>query len=654
MDWVLEQNKLTTDKLTESENFQVLFDKYKTVFSDKEKIAYPNVQGDFVYNFWQDEEHVRGIWRRTSKAEYDRNEAKWDIILDLDALSEKEDKKWVFQGADFLRPKNEVCLLYLSDGGTDENVIREFNVSKKSFVDGGFSLPSSKGSASWLGKDSLIISRDFGKGTLTTSGYPRITKILKRGQSIEDAKIIFEAPDTIMGAWGFSRFVNDRYQYYGVSEYATFYDHKQHMYAESGELKTLPLPHDCEINGYTKWSYLITLNSDWKLGVLEFKAGSLISIPFLALLEEGVVNPSLIYEPNERSSISGVAICKDMVVINTMENVQSKLVIARFEGETWKTTSFDAPAYGSISIVDFSPFMKGFYFTYSNFITPPTLFYSDGKTTQEIRKQKERFNVDGIVVNYKEVASKDGTKIPYFIVHKKDIELDGTNPTLVYAYGGFGISQRPSYKTRPGVGWIEDGNVYVIACLRGGGEFGPQWHQAAMKEKRQNAYDDFYAVCEDLIETKITTPKHMGAFGWSNGGLMAGVVATQRPDLFNAVISGAPLLDMKRFSHMLAGASWMGEYGNPDTDDWEYIKKYSPYHNVHKDKQYPEIMFVTSSKDDRVHPAHARKMAALMIEQGHPIFYYETVEGGHGAASTIEQIAFKEALMFTYLKYKLE
>jgi len=257
-------------------------------------------------------------------------------------------------------------------------------------------------------------------------------------------------------------------------------------------------------------------------------------------------------------------------------------------------------------------------------------------------------------VNQYESTSIDGTKIPYFIIHHKDIVLNGANPTLVYAYGGFNISQKPNYNATSGIGWMEQGGVYVVASIRGGGEFGPEWHKAAMKEKRQNAYNDFYSVCEDLILRNITSPAHMGAFGWSNGGLMAGVVATQRPDLFTAVIIGAPLLDMKRYNKMLAGASWMDEYGNPDIpEEWEYIKKYSPYHNVLEGKEYPEVLFVTSTKDDRVHPAHARKMAARMIEQGHPIYYYETIEGGHGASSTNEQSAFNQALMFSYLWMKL-
>lgn len=651
MDWVLEQNKLTKDKITTSAEFDRLFNKYKEVYSDKDKLTYPNLVGNTVYNFWQDDEHVRGIWRTMSKTDYDNNKNEWKTILDLDKLSANEDKKWVFQGATMLKPDNKRCLVTLSDGGTDKHEVREFDLEKNEFIKNGFYLPASKGSFDWVSKDELIISRDFGEGTLTTSGYPRIVKKWKRGTDIKDAELIYEGPENFMGIWGFSEYIDGKYLY-GVMAYETIFTHNIH-YMMDDKLHEIAVPNDADLSGFYKGNIILTLQSDWEIDGFNFPIGSIVSINFKELMH-GLVEPVSMFEPDSRSSVNGVAACKDFVLINYYKNVQSYVSKLELIHGVWTKTDFAAPEFGSISIVEYDIEKTGFYYVYSNFITPPTIYFSNGSTSKIIKKQKERFNSEGVVVKYQESKSKDGTMIPYFIVHKDDIKLDGSNPTLVYAYGGFNISQRPSYKTEPGIGWIEEGNVYVVACIRGGGEFGPSWHQAAQKEKRQNAYDDFYSVCEDLIDKKITSQPHLGAFGWSNGGLMAGVVATQRPDLFNAVIIGAPLLDMKRFSHMLAGASWMGEYGDPDTDDWEYIKKYSPYHNVHKGKKYPEVLFMTSTKDDRVHPAHARKMAARMLEQGHPLFYYETVEGGHGASSTIDQSSFNSALMYTYLHHKLK
>jgi prolyl oligopeptidase len=579
------------------------------------------------------------------------NSENWEVLLDLDALSAEDKKNWVFHGATWLSPKYEVCLLNLSDGGTDESIAREFNVEQKKFVEGGFSLPSSKGSAAWISGNELIISRNFGPGTMTTSGYPRIVKRWKRGTSLEEATTIMTEHETIMGVWAGSSMIEDE-NFVFISKSTSFYEHESYLLIND-ELVRLNFPVDANQQGIFKGQMLLRLNSDWKVDGKNFDTGSLVAIDFKKLIE-GKTNVTLVYKPDERTSIDDVNITKDKLIVNLLMNVQNVLVAFELNDNAWSFEEIDTPAFGQISVMGTDEDYAGYFYQYSNFITPSTLYYVDNGEATIIRQLNAQFDAKNLEVHQYEAKSKDGTMIPFFVVHDKNMKYDGSNPALVYAYGGFNISNKPSYNTRIGIGWLEGGGVYVLANIRGGGEFGPKWHQAAMKENRQNAYDDFYAVCEQLIEKKISSPKHMGAFGWSNGGLMAGVVATQRPDLFNAVIIGAPLLDMKRFNKMLAGASWMGEYGNPDIlEEWEFIKKYSPYHNVHADKKYPEVLFVTSTKDDRVHPAHARKMAARMMEQGHPIYYYETIEGGHGAASTNDQSAFNQALMFSYLKMKL-
>ncbi len=652
MEWVANQNKLTSDKLSKVEGFDDLKSKFLNAYNDKDKIVYPSTIGEYFYNFWKDEVNVRGLWRRMKRTDYLSGKTEWETVLDLDELSRVEGKKWVFQGAVWLEPSLTKCLVQLSDGGTDENEVREFDIAKKQFIQNGFYLPSSKGSVAWVNENELIVTREFGKGTMTTSGYPRIVKSWKRGVELKDAQIIAEYPDTIMGVWASSTFIDGKMNVF-VSKSASFYSH-QLMLVNEGKLKELKLPHDSDGSGDYKGQIIITLNSDWNVGKETFKSGSLVAVERKGLYN-GILKVKLIFAPDSKASIDGTMVTKNCLVVNILQNVQNELHTFDFNGKDWISKKLEIKPFGRVSLIDGDKDQVGYFYEYNNYITPSTLYYSDGESLRIVKQQKALFNSDNLEVHQYEAKSKDGTLIPYYIIHSKDLEYDGTNPTLVYAYGGFNISQKPGYNATNGIGWLEQGGVYVVASIRGGGEFGPEWHKAAMKEKRQNAYDDFYAVCESIVEKKISSQPHMGAFGWSNGGLMAGVVATQRPDLFNAVIIGAPLLDMKRFNKMLAGASWMGEYGNPDIpEEWEYIKKYSPYHNVFKDKVYPEVFFVTSTKDDRVHPAHARKMAARMIEQGHPIFYFETIEGGHGAASTNEQSAFNQAIMYSYLNYKLK
>tara|TARA_R110002072_G_scaffold291008_1_gene458936 strand:- start:58635 stop:60593 length:1959 start_codon:yes stop_codon:yes gene_type:complete len=651
MEWVQNQNKRTATAMKNAPGFAELKDQFLSSMNDDEKIDYPRVIKDMVYNFWKDENHIRGIWRRTTKELYMQNKAVWETVLDLDALSKEDGAKWVFHGATWLEPSFERCLISLSDGGTDEGIVREFDAIKKEFVVGGFELPSSKGGVVWLNKNEIILSRNFGEGTMTTSGYPRIVKRLKRGQKLEEATQLMEGSKDIMGIWPGSSYINGKRQI-TLQKAHSFYSH-QIYYWDNEQFILVDLPKDSEIKDLYSGMVLVRLNSDWAVGNTTYQSGDLVSVND-ALLRKGKLDVQLVFHPDEKTSIEQVSVTKDGVLLNTIQNVKSVLHMLTYPNDKWTISKIETQKFGQLSIIDSDRKESGYFYQFSNFITPPTLYFKEGESARVIRQGKKKFNADNLEIHQYEVASKDGTKVPYFIVHKKGIKLDGSNPTLVYAYGGFNISVKPSYNSRTGIGWLQQGGVYVVANIRGGGEFGPEWHKAAMKEKRQNAYDDFYAVSEDLIDRKISSPKHLGAFGWSNGGLMAGVVATQRPDLFNAVIIGAPLLDMKRFNKLLAGASWMGEYGNPDIkEEWEYIKKYSPYHNVHKNKSYPEVFIITSTKDDRVHPAHARKMAARMLEQGHSLFYFETIEGGHGASSTNEQAAFNQAMMFTYLKMKL-
>jgi len=651
LDWAREQNRLSDEALTTLPVYTELRDRFLEVFNDSERIIYPGVIGEMSYNLWQDEKNERGLWRRMLKKDYLAGKENWETVLDLDLLSAGEGRKWVFGGATWLGPENRYCLLRLSDGGKDEVVIREFDAVEKKFVDGGFSVAESKGSVAWVNKDQIVVATNYGQGTMTSSGYPAVAKLWKRGEDPVNAATLHRTDTTNMGLFVSGGDYKGK-QYVFLNESIGFYESTMSVLTPEG-LKVIDIPKDVETNGMFMEEMLLYLQSDWTVNGETFKKGTLVSFDLPSFLS-GKTSVKTIYEPAERASLAGVMATRDFLVAATMENVQGRLTIFRPVDGKWVGEAVPVPEFGTVGLAGSDELSNDWFFTFSNPATPTTLYYSDGKEIKAIRKQKDYFDASGVKVDQYEAISKDGTKIPYFIVHSADMAFDGSNPTLVYGYGGFNSSTRPGYSSVTGIGWIEKGGVYVIANIRGGGEFGPAWHQSALREKRQNAYDDFFAVAEDLIKRNITTPEHMGAYGWSNGGLLAGVAMTQRPDLWNAVVIGAPLLDMKRYSKLLAGASWMDEYGDPDVPaDWEFISRYSPYQNVKKDVKYPTPLFITSTRDDRVHPGHARKMAAKMIEMGHPVYYHETIEGGHGASSTNAQEAEMRALMYTYLQMKL-
>jgi prolyl oligopeptidase len=651
LDWARAQNKISDEAFTSQAVFTELRDRFLTVFNDKERVIYPDMVGKYIYNLWQDEKNERGLWRRMSKQDYLDGKNDWEVVLDLDKLSAEENRKWVFGGAGWLGPENKLCLLNLSDGGKDESVIREFDASKKTFVNGGFSVSESKGSATWVDMDNIVVATNYGPGTMTTSGYPSMVKLWKRGADPAMAELLLKTDTAKMGIFVSGMNVEGK-QYVFISDNKGFYEKETYLYNAQG-IHKIEIPSDAELYGMHADELLLYLQSDWKTENEAYKSGTVVSYDLTDFLS-GKTTVRTIYQPEERASFVSLMSAKDFIVVSTMENVQSKLKIFRSAGDQWIGKAVPVPEFGTISLVSSYSQADDYFFSFSNPVTPSTLYHGDGEKITAIRKQKDYFDASGLIVEQSEAVSKDGTIVPYFIVHPKDMVSDGKNPTLIYGYGGFNISEQPRYSSVWGIGWLEKGGVYVIANIRGGGEFGPAWHQAALKEKRQNAYDDFFAVAEDVISKKITSPEYLGAYGWSNGGLLAGVALTQRPDLYNAIVIGAPLLDMKHYSHMLAGASWMDEYGDPDKpEDWAFISKYSPYQNLSKETKYPEPLFITSTKDDRVHPGHARKMAAKMINMGHPVYYHETIEGGHGAASTNAQEADMEAIMFTYLNKKL-
>lgn len=653
LDFVEKQNKLTTDVLMQQKEYQDIYTKSLAVLNDTDKIAYPGIYGDLIYNFWTDKEHVRGIWRRTTKASYATKNPVWETLLDVDAMSKDENVKWVFKGAQGLYPNYDKFLVSLSNGGGDAVVVKEFDAVTKKFMPTGFSLPESKTNISYIDANTVIVGTNFGEGSMTTSGYPRVVKIWKRGTKISEAKTIYEGDATDVSDSG--HIMRDgKINYLVVGKGETFYTSKSFVMVND-KLVKLDLPDDSQANGILNNQLIVSLKSDWTVNGKTYKQGSAVSLNFTSLIK-GTKDIQLIYEPDTFSSVAEITTTKSLLLVNILNNVKSELYSYAFTNGKWSKTKINAPEFGTISINATDEFSDNYYFNYQNFLSPTSLYSANAKNNSvvKVKSLKEYFDGSKYKIEQFKMKSKDGEMIPYFVISSKNIKYNGTNPTLLNAYGGFEVSMEPFYSGVIGEAWLEKGGVFVLANIRGGGEFGPKWHQAGLKEKRQNIYNDFHGVAEDLIAKKITSSQHLGIMGGSNGGLLMGVAFTQRPDLYNAVVCQVPLLDMQRYNKLLAGASWMGEYGNPDTSDWEFIKKYSPYQNVKKDTKYPEVFFMTSTRDDRVHPGHARKMAAKMIDFGDKIYYYENTEGGHGGSSTNEQRAKFYALYYSYLWMKLK
>jgi prolyl oligopeptidase len=653
--WVEQQNEATLAELSAHPEYRSIYDDILAILTSDDRIAYPSIRGEVLYNFWQDADHPRGIYRRTTWEDYlaTAGEPSWKTVLDIDALAEAEDVPWSYAGMSCLPPEERMCLARLSRGGADAVEIREFDLERAAFVEGGFFLPEAKGGATWVDENTLLVYTDFGEGSLTTSGYARIVKRWERGTPLEEAEIVFEGEDGDVSVSAGSAETADA-RFLVVSHRPSFFDRTMYLF-EDGELRHVDVPTDSFAFPFQDL-LIVRLRSEWQVGGRTFGPGSVIATDFDDFLAGGRAF-EVVAEPTDRITVTGATPTKSHLIVSMLEDVKGRLwryTPAADGAAGWARERIDVPDLGSVGVSASDVHTDRFFFTYSTYIQPTTLYLSeeDG-TVREVRRMPEMFDADGLTVSQHRAVSKDGTEVPYFLVHREDVAMDGKNPTLLYAYGGFEISITPDYSATVGKVWLERGGVYAVANIRGGGEYGPDWWKAAQKENRQLAYDDFLAVAEDLIDRGITSPDHLGINGGSNGGLLVGVAMTQRPELFGAVVVDVPLLDMKRYNRLLAGASWMAEYGNPDTDDWEYIREYSPYQNVRADTEYPRALFYTTTRDDRVHPGHARKMARRMIDQGHPILYYENTEGGHGAGVTPEQRARMYAIRYTYLHMML-
>ncbi|MFZ6690542.1 prolyl oligopeptidase family serine peptidase [Undibacterium sp. SXout20W] len=650
LDWVKLRNQETRNKLDNDAGFQHLRSELQVILDSKDRIPGITQMGDAVYNFWTDADHPRGIWRKTTLEAYRKADPKWETVLDIDALAKNENENWVFKNSQCREPVYDRCLIELSRGGADAVTLREFDLRSKQFVKNGFHLPEAKMTVDWRDLNTLFVATDFGKNTLTDSGYPRQVKEWKRGTPITAAKLILESKKTDLSVAAQS--VNHANLHYElVQRQIDFYSSEQYV-REHGKLKKLDVPLQADL-AFFEDQLLITLRQAWTLKDKTYPAGAVLAIKFSAF-EKGDRNFNTLFEPSDSTSFTGLATTRHFLLLQALDNVKSNLKEWSLKDGKWVMREVKLPTLGSITVSPMDADKSDDYLlSYSDYLTPSVYLLAHAGSDQRstLKSAPAFFDSTPYETLQQFATSADGTKIPYFIVKRKNLNYDGNNPTLLYGYGGFQISLTPSYSGTLGKAWLDKGGVYVIANIRGGGEFGPRWHQAALKEHRQRAYDDFAAVAKDLITSKITSPQHLGAMGGSNGGLLAGVALTQHPELFNAVVSQVPLLDMQRFNQLLAGASWMGEYGNPDiANEWAYIKEYSPYQNVKPNIIYPNVLFITSTRDDRVHPGHARKMTAKMLEQGHKnVWYFENTEGGHGGAANSTQRADMSAITYSFL-----
>jgi prolyl oligopeptidase len=651
LDWVREHNAATLGALSGGGRFASLRDEAREVLDADDRIPFVRRRGGYLYNFWQDAGHPRGLWRRTTPEEYRKARPGWEDLLDVDALAAQEGENWVWQGAGALRPGGyRLALVHLSRGGADASVIREFDIAARRFVEDGFYVPEAKTDAGWIDADRIYVGTDFGPGSLTSSGYPRLVKEWRRGTPLSEAVLVYEGKPDDVGVGAFHD-PTEGFERDFVVRSIDFYRTEWWLRTGDGDLVRVPVPEDALAGVHREW-LLITTRSPWAVGGATYPAGALLATRFDEFLA-GEREFTVLFEPDPRTSLSYHAWTRGHLILATLRDVRRRLTVLTPGGGSWQRAELPGvPEFTHADVVDTDPYDSDEYMLESaGFTQPGTLTYGHiGGPAETLKQAPAFFDATGMQVRQFFATSPDGTAVPYFVVGP----AHGTGPVLLTGYGGFEISLTPSYSGIIGRGWLARGGSYAVANLRGGGEYGPAWHLSAIKEHRHLVYEDFAAVAEDLVTRGIATRDRLGIEGGSNGGLLMGVMLTRYPQLFGAIVSQVPLLDMRRYHELLAGASWMAEYGDPrEPAEWDYIRPFSPYHNVSAEQRYPPVLFITSTRDDRVHPGHARKMVALLAERGHDVRYYENIEGGHGAAADNEQRALKWALVLEFLWERL-
>jgi prolyl oligopeptidase len=643
--WVAEQNARTKAVLQADPRYQRDHDAVLKVLDATDRIPFGGIVRQYVFNFWQDAANPKGVWRRTTVADYANASPHWEILIDVDKLAAAEHENWIWKGANCTNDLRR-CLVQLSRDGGDAHVVREFDLTAKTFLADGFALAHAKSDAAWLDDDTVLFATDFGPGTMTKSGYPRIVKLWHRGETVAAARTLLEGkPEDIAVQ---SSALNGRDGVYGlVVRGVSFFENEYHHVLPDGSLKTLDLPLSANIQGMTGDQIVFTLRKAWTVAGTTWPQGALLSLGAI----DGRI--TLIYAPGPRSTVEEVATGRDAVYASIFDDVTGSIHDFRFDDGTWRDTKLDLPANGSTHIVSTDDFGPEALYTFESYLKPTTLYLDRGDDKPApIKALPARFDASGLVTEQFQVASSDGVMIPYFVTRPRT--LAGPAPTVLYGYGGFEVSLTPSYSANFGMLWLTEGGIYVVANIRGGGEFGPAWHEAALFANRQKAYDDFAAVARDLVKRGLTTPRQLGIMGGSNGGLLVSASMVEHPELFGAVVCQVPLIDMIAYTHIGAGQSWADEYGDPAKPEARaWILKYSPYQNVKPGVHYPPVLFTTATSDDRVTPAHARKMAAKMEAMGQDVLFFENTDGGHSAGANHKLAAEMWGLSFTYLKQKL-
>ena len=632
----------------------------RQILDDTRQIAMPDaIMGDQVTNLWRDADNPRGLWRTATLESYLAGAPEWRTLIDVDQLGEDEGQSWVWHGANCLAPEYTRCLVSLSPGGTDADVVREFDIATGAFVEGGFTLPEAKSNVAWYDENTLFVGTDEGAGSLTDSGYPRLVKLWERGTDFAQARLIAEGEQADISMNGFS-VLDGETRYRFVRRGPSFWTSEYALVTDSGDTVPLPLPEDAEFEAVLGGFVIGKLNSPMETSAGTEQPGALLAWSLDDVLDGGDPQPFAVFRPSETQAVEQVAASENKLWVKVLDDVSGKLIELTPGSDGWSARTMDLPPNSTIQIAETSGKGDTAFVTVESMLTPPTLYAvpSDG-APEAIASEPAQFDAGKFTVEQKFAISKDGTKVPYYLVRPKDAE--GPLPTLIHAYGGFRAAQTPKYLTAEpyrsgplGLFWVESGNAYVLANIRGGGEYGPSWHEDALREKRQNSFDDFHAVADDLVANRLASPGRIAASGRSNGGVLVGAVANQRPDLYGAIISGSPLIDMKRYNKLLAGASWMAEYGNPDVPaDWAFMREWSPYQNMRDTPDVPAAFYYLSTLDDRVHPGHARKAAAKHEAWGQTFYYHEYREGGHSVGSDHEEDAKRAALLLAYLNREI-
>ena len=655
------ENKLSAERLRTDPLYPVIEKEALDILTAKDKLPDFYMYNQMIYEFWQDQTHVRGQLRRMSTAEFNHHKTNWEVVLDIDILAKEENKNWVWKGYDCSKKNRSQCLMFLSDGGKDALTAREFSLDTKQFIKDGFNFPESKSDFTWYDENTILWADGTDKEKLTNSGYPGSLKMIKRGQKLSEAKTLVEVAKNYVGT-GASALFDQGKVYFFLRKEISFYEVEISLIEslEPFKVTKINIPSDARFQEIFHGQFLFSTKSEYTFAGKTYVPGTLLSFPISDAKD--IKKIDVVFSPSEKQVFQNVTLTQDSLWIDYLNDVKAGLTVVERKNDSWVQEPFVSgipnTTLGNWNIQGSFNESTLVYLSYTDFLAPNRYYFLDTAKpkvhTKLLMSAPTRFDARGYEVHQYRAKSNDGTEVPYFVVQHKHLKLDGKNPTFLYGYGGFEVPLTPRYMSALGKSWLSRGGVYVLANIRGGGEYGPKWHQAAMRENRQKAYDDFIAIAEDLIQRKITSPKHLGIEGGSNGGLLTSVMLTQRPDLFGAVISEVPLTNMMRYHKLLAGASWIAEYGNPDDPkDREFILKYSPVQNIKKDVQYPEALYITSTKDDRVHPAHAREMVARMREFGHPIIYFENTDGGHGRAANLTEYSSMIALELTYFFQKL-